>query len=236
MPSLIPKPPAVVSSDSTHLLPPFLQPGCKITYEHEGTLQGFLGQSKEGVFRFSFKSHINKKSEDWGLPFPNLASTWQDLCVEGILIPGHQSSSFLCIPPLRDGSASHINAVHLKRKCPRSLLSGLHPSHPDCNNGWQVFAKKRAASNPKTRTSRSTSPNTAPFEQKESRRPFLPCVSSPSKRMKCLTLSKRSPASSSLVTMRIASGPSRRNMLPSFAQIRYDATACQHGGRTTTHP
>ena len=53
------------SSDSTHLLPPFLQPSCKITYDHEGQLhKGFLGQSQDGVFRFSFKSHINKKSED----------------------------------------------------------------------------------------------------------------------------------------------------------------------------
>ena len=95
MPALIPKP-ATVSLDSTYLLPPFLQPGCKITYEHEGQLhKGFLGQSQDGVFRFSFKSHINKKSEDWGVPLPNLPTTWQELCVEGVLIPGHQSSSFL---------------------------------------------------------------------------------------------------------------------------------------------
>ena len=33
MPCLIPKP-TTVSPDSTHLLPPFLQPGSKITYEH----------------------------------------------------------------------------------------------------------------------------------------------------------------------------------------------------------
>jgi hypothetical protein len=54
MPSLIPKP-VTVSSDSNHLLPPFLQPGSKITFEHEGQLhKGFLGQSADGVFRFSF--------------------------------------------------------------------------------------------------------------------------------------------------------------------------------------
>ncbi len=80
MPTLVPKP-AMVSLDSTHLLPPFLQPGCKITYEHDGQLH-------KGYLRFSFESHINKK-EDWGVPLPNLTSTWQDLCVEGILIPGH---------------------------------------------------------------------------------------------------------------------------------------------------
>ena len=144
MPSLIPKPPPV-SSDSTHLLPPFLQPGCKITYEHEGTLhKGFLGKSTDGVFRFSYKSHINKKLEDWGVPLPNLTSTWQDLCVEGTLIPGHQSSSFLRPPPPRDGSASHVSAVNLKRECPRSLLSGLHPSHPDRETWLASFREEKS--------------------------------------------------------------------------------------------
>jgi len=95
MPLLIPKP-VYAEPDSTHILPPFLQPGSKITSEHDGQLhKGFLGQSPSGKFRFSFKSHINKKSEDWGVPLPNLPSTWQDLCVEGILIPGHQSTSFM---------------------------------------------------------------------------------------------------------------------------------------------
>ena len=120
MPSLIPKP-APVLSDSTHLLPPFLQSGCKITYEHKGQLhKGFLGKSQDCVFRFSFKSHINKKSEDWGVPLHHLTSTWQDLCVDGVLIPGHQLSS--CqrprLPHDIHVSASHVSAIHLKRECP----------------------------------------------------------------------------------------------------------------------
>jgi hypothetical protein len=146
MPSLIPKP-APVLSDSTHLLPPFLQHGCKITYEHEGQLhKGFLGQSLDGVFRFSFKSHINKKSEDWGVPLPNLTSTWQDLCVDGVLIPGHQPSSFQCprLPHDLNASASHVSALHLQRKCPRSLLTGLHPTHPDCNMWLASFRKEKS--------------------------------------------------------------------------------------------
>ena len=61
---LIPKP-VHSEPDSTHILPPFLQPGSKITFEHDGQLhKGFLGQSPSGKFRFSFKSHINKKSKD----------------------------------------------------------------------------------------------------------------------------------------------------------------------------
>jgi hypothetical protein len=94
MPSLIPKP-AVTLSDSTHLLPPFLQLGSKITYECNGQHhKGLLSQSPDGTFHFSYKSHINKKTKDWGAPLPNLTSTWQDLCIEGVLISGHQSSSF----------------------------------------------------------------------------------------------------------------------------------------------
>ena len=131
MPTLIPKPTAV-SSDSSHLLPPFLHPGCKITYEHDGQLhKGFHGQSPDGVFRFSIKLHINKKSEDWGVPLPHLPSTWQDLCLEGILLPGHQSSLFLYTRQSTMLSASHVNAINLKHDCPRSLLSALHPTHPN---------------------------------------------------------------------------------------------------------
>jgi hypothetical protein len=62
MPSLIPKL-AVTPSDSTHLLLPFLQPGSKITYEWDGQYnKGFLNQSPNGVYPFSYKSHINKKT------------------------------------------------------------------------------------------------------------------------------------------------------------------------------
>ena len=109
------------SSDSTHLLPPFLQPSCKITYDHEGQLhKGFLGQYQDGVFLFSFKSHINKKSEDWGVPLPNLTTTWQELCMEGVLIPGHQSSSFLSPRPSasRD-DARQGGSVALPWRCRR---------------------------------------------------------------------------------------------------------------------
>jgi hypothetical protein len=142
MPALIPKP-LSVPPDSNHLLPPFLQLGCKITYEHDGQLhKGFLGQSSDGVFRFSFKSHINKKSEDWGVPLPNLTSTWQDLCVEGVLLPGHQSSSFLTTR--RAATASHVSAVHLKRECPRSLLTALHPTQPDRETWMESFREEKS--------------------------------------------------------------------------------------------
>jgi hypothetical protein len=62
MPSLIPKP-MVTLSESAHLLPPFLQPGSKIRYEWDGQYhKGFLSQSPNGIYRISYKSHINKAS------------------------------------------------------------------------------------------------------------------------------------------------------------------------------
>jgi hypothetical protein len=144
MPNLIPKP-TEASPGSTHLLPPFLQPGCKITYEHDGHLhKGFLGQSQDGAFRFSFKSHINKKSEDWGVPLPNLTSRWHDLCLEGVLIPGHQSSSFLKHKRPTALSATHVSATNLKRDCPRSLLSALHPTHPDRDTWISSFREEKS--------------------------------------------------------------------------------------------
>jgi hypothetical protein len=66
MASLIPSPPlsgdglSIPSSDNDSLLlPPFLQIGSCITYEHEGTYhKGFLACNNCGTYHFSFKIHI----------------------------------------------------------------------------------------------------------------------------------------------------------------------------------
>jgi hypothetical protein len=48
--SLIPKPP-VDASDSTHLLPPFLQLNSKNNFEHDGQYhKGYLMQSPKGIY------------------------------------------------------------------------------------------------------------------------------------------------------------------------------------------
>jgi hypothetical protein len=143
MESLIPKP-TVDTSSTSHLLPPFLQLGSKITFEKDGQYhKGFLCQSSNGVYRFSFKSHINKKTEDWGIFLPNLTTTWQDLCLKGVLIPGHQSS--FQRPPLQNNaSASHVSATTLKQECPCSLLSGLHPSHPNRDTWLESFQEEKS--------------------------------------------------------------------------------------------
>jgi hypothetical protein len=68
MPDLIPKP-AVDISDNTYLLLPFLKVGSKIIFEKDGQYhKGYLTQIPNGSYWFSYKSHINKKQEDWGTP------------------------------------------------------------------------------------------------------------------------------------------------------------------------
>jgi hypothetical protein len=85
---------------------------------------------------FCFKSHTNKRNEEWGVNLPNLPTTWVDLCVEGILVPGHVSHSFLRPTDSTNQStfdpvASFVSAVNLHRECPPTLLKALADSHPD---------------------------------------------------------------------------------------------------------
>ncbi len=125
MPDFIPKP-TVDISDNTHLLPPFLKVRFKITFEKDGQYhKGYLSQLPDSTNRFSYKSHINKKQEDWGAPLPNLAMTWQDLCAEGLLLPGHNWSMFD-----HSASAHHVSTRNLLCECPCSLLSALDIKHP----------------------------------------------------------------------------------------------------------
>ena len=78
MSSLVPAPPVDIATDNSQdsLLPPFLRLNSKITYEHDGRYhKGYLGKH-DGIFRFVFKSHVNKRKEDWGVDLPHLPVTW----------------------------------------------------------------------------------------------------------------------------------------------------------------
>jgi hypothetical protein len=138
MPDTAASPPAHSS-----LLPPFLSTNSRITYEHDGTYhKGFLSRKPCGMYRFSFKTHVKKKSEDWGINPPNLPFNWADLCTKGILIPGHVAHTFICpalspVPLVLTSStstfnpvASIVSAINLHRDCPLSLLQTLAASHP----------------------------------------------------------------------------------------------------------
>ncbi len=139
MASIIPKPPVVdelTSANDSSLLPPFLKLNSKITYEHKGQFHNGYLSKVDRVYPFSFKSHVNKKKEEWGVPLPNLPIIWVDLYVEGILIPWHVPHSFLCSPTSPQGStfnpvASFVSAINLHCDCPPTLLKALADSHPD---------------------------------------------------------------------------------------------------------
>jgi hypothetical protein len=138
MADIIPSPPVcdINDIDSNSLLPPFLQLNSKITYEHDGQYhKGFLG-IRNWIYCFMFKSHVNKRKEDWGVPLPNLPQTWVDLCVEGVLVPGHVTHSFLwqpssSTPSTFDPVASFVSVLNLHWDCPPTLLRALVMSHPD---------------------------------------------------------------------------------------------------------
>jgi hypothetical protein len=105
-------------------------------YKHDGQYhKGYL-RKRDGIFRFIFKSHINKRKEDWGGDLPNLPITWVDMCVEAVFIPGHVSHTFLRSPAspqqfLFDPIASFVSAVNLHKECTPTLLKALADSHPD---------------------------------------------------------------------------------------------------------
>jgi hypothetical protein len=152
MTDIIPKPPVDIATSYSQdsLLPLFLCLSSKITYEHNGTYhKGYLGL-QDGVYQFVvFKSHVNKRKEDWGVNFPNLPTTWVDMCVEGLLIPGHVSHTFLhsSASPQQstfDPITLFVSAVNLHHKCSPKLLRAHANSHPD-REVWQqsYYAEKQ---------------------------------------------------------------------------------------------
>ncbi len=150
MAGMIPFPPVQEETPaaSDNLLPPFLQLNSKIMYEHDGQYhKGFLGICN-GVYWFVYKSHVNKHKEDWGINLPNLSQTWVDLCIEGILFPGHVAHSFLHDQSLPTSStfdpvASFVSTVNLHRNCPPSLIKALAELHPDHDIWLQSYYEEK---------------------------------------------------------------------------------------------
>ena len=80
-------------------------------------------------------------SEEWGVTLPDLPHTWSELCVDGILSPGHNASSF--IRGLSDPVANIVSAVDLHNDCPSSLLQALADDHPDREVWLNSFYEKK---------------------------------------------------------------------------------------------
>ncbi|KAL7516728.1 hypothetical protein ACHAWF_000077, partial [Thalassiosira exigua] len=68
MTALIPKPPVVEEEEeAVASLPAFLRHHSRISYEHDGKYhKGFLCKTGND-YRFSCRSHVNKKREDWSV-------------------------------------------------------------------------------------------------------------------------------------------------------------------------
>ena len=181
MPLLIPKP-VYAEPDSTHILPPFLQPGSKITFEHDSQLhKGFLGQSPGGEFRFSFKSHINKKSEDWGVPLPNPPLPGRIFVWKASLSP---VTSPLPSCTLRRLLLTSVLPTFIGT-VPAPFSPPSTPRIPTATRGWPVLGRKSPALTQRTLTSNSASPNTGPFGRKGLRVPSPQCACSRSRKTRC---------------------------------------------------
>jgi hypothetical protein len=147
MAGLIPPPlitPSLADSNDSLLLT-FFCLNSWITFEHKG----YLSQLN-CVYQFSYKSHVHKRKEDWGVPLPNLPSTWVDMCVEGILVPGHVSHSFLwspasSTPTTFDPMASFVSAINLHQDCLPSLLKVLVDSHPNRELWLENFFEEKCS-------------------------------------------------------------------------------------------
>ena len=75
MADFVPKPPQGLATDEPAedaLLPPFLKESSKVTYDYEGQyVKGYI-KKVNGVYRFSQKSHPDKKTENFGVNLPDL--------------------------------------------------------------------------------------------------------------------------------------------------------------------
>jgi hypothetical protein len=118
-------------------------------YEHEGQHPKRYLTKHDGCYWFSFKSHINKKKEDWGVDLPNLVINLVDICIKGVLNPGQVAHTFLRSPSLFtpttfDPVASFISTINLHLECPPSLLKAFGNSHPN-HEVWlcSFFEEKR---------------------------------------------------------------------------------------------
>ncbi len=184
---------ALVPTDLSHdgsstLLPPFLSVNSRITYEHDGAYhKGFFPRKSCGMYRFSFKTHVKKKSEDWGVDLSNLPHNWVDLCTEGILVPGHGAHSFIRSPsaPVLSGSplprstfdpvANVVSAINLHLDCPPSLP--LPQLIPIVKSGFRATMRKRMASRVSALLNFLHWVSTKPCKRKVLQMPSLRCVS-----------------------------------------------------------
>jgi hypothetical protein len=214
MESIIPKPPVDIdcSDSQDSLLPPFLRLNSKITYEYGGQYhKGFLGKT-DGIYRFLFKSHANKRKGEWGVNLPNLPTTWVDLCIEGILVPGHGFHSFLCSlsspqQPLFNPVASLVSVVNLHRNVLPLSSKHLRTHIRIGRFGWKAIGRISVALKVSTLIVKLLWENITLLAKKVRLKPFRLCAFLPLRRMNISSLFVQSLGLWCLVTMKTAFGP-----------------------------
>jgi len=84
------------------------------------------------------------KDEEWGVPIPDLHSSWTQLNRESVLLPGHVASSFR--RGTADPVASIVSAVNLhSTDAPSSLIQALADDHPDRKIWLQSFYEEKGS-------------------------------------------------------------------------------------------
>jgi hypothetical protein len=65
-------------------------------------------------------------------------SNWHELCLEGVLVSGHNTHSFV-----HELTAKFVSAANLIWECPRSLLTALADKHPDRDIWMRSFWEEK---------------------------------------------------------------------------------------------
>jgi hypothetical protein len=99
------------------------------------------------VYQFIFKSHVKKWKENRGIDLHILPTAWVDMRIEGVLVPGHVSHTFLCFSALPQQStfdplALFVSAVNLHHECPPTLLWALMTLIWITRFGYKDFMKR----------------------------------------------------------------------------------------------
>ena len=219
MPLFIPKPtfPLYTATKNDHLLSDFLQLKKKITYKHEGQYyQGCISQS-DSIYWFVYKRHPSVKLDKCGIPLPDLTHNWSSLCVECVLLSGHNVSTFLQTPDSSnfDPVANIVSVINPNKDCSSSLLQApLALAHPDREVWLQsYYEEKNSIESMGTFTKlslgkyRAMCKNSAP-------KLSLQCVSLPSTRMRTSCHSALSLKSMFSAITKSMFGQSRNDMPP----------------------
>jgi hypothetical protein len=103
---------------------------------------------------YQLQDSCQEETKDWGINFPNLLFHWVDLCAEGILVPDHNTHSFIYLTeslsstsstplPTFDPVASIVRIVNLHHDCPSTLLQALANFHPDHEVWLQSYYEEK---------------------------------------------------------------------------------------------